>query len=392
MANESQWQNYAKQMESNQINFTDECVDHLDLTSFQKRMLFCCFQPTKFQIAIHSFICEILGKKFTELPPFDLALAFGDSTSCKPLLFILTSNYDPIKSIRQLAETQSIDRNRIVSLSMGQQQNSIAIKLIENGIKTGDWIVLQNCHLAPDWMNILERICENLAPDTTNPDFRLWLTSNPTNNFPLSIIQGSVKLVNEPPKRLKSTLLQIFTSQLFTNDWLSENKHENELKPLLFSLSFLHSLIIERCNFDAIGWNYPYEFNDTVLLISTHQFYDYLNAFNGIPFETLHTLLAECTYGGHMNDFCDQRCLKLFCKFLFSPKYGDSDELMNTLKINDYFPHNYSSFDTIIMHIKSLDDENDATVCGLHKNANAIKELNETKFLVTNMILAQVCF
>ena len=72
---------------------------------------------------------------------------------------------------------------------------------------------LQNCHLAASWMLSLEEIIKAFGEPGAeiHEDFRLYLSSMPTNKFPVSVLQNSVKVTNEPPKGLRSNVRRAFS-------------------------------------------------------------------------------------------------------------------------------------------------------------------------------------
>ena len=91
---------------------------------------------------------------------------------------------------------------RIHAISLGQGQGPVAEKMVANATKNGDWVFLQNCHLAASWMLRMEAMVKGfLAADAViNHEFRLFLSSMPDKCFPVSVLQNSVKVTNEPPK------------------------------------------------------------------------------------------------------------------------------------------------------------------------------------------------
>lgn len=130
----------------------------------------------------------------------------------------------------------------------GQGQGPIAEMLMAQAAKAGDWVCLQNCHLASSWMLRMEQKVEELSRDgnkDVHPDFRLWLTSMPSSVFPVMVLQNSVKLTNEPPKGVKANVNRTYNEM--TGQHLESCPSKPEAwRKLLFSLAFFHAVVQVR--------------------------------------------------------------------------------------------------------------------------------------------------
>lgn len=355
-------------------NFKMKC------TPLQQTLLLFALRADAVPKGLMSVVENKLGRVFLEPPPLNLEVCYADSNPALPLIYILASGSDPMADIQKLAEGLDM-LAKINPISLGQGQGPKAIAGVKEGGQNGKWVLLQNCHLAPSFMTTLETLVEKLNPDELNPDFRLWLTACPSPAFPVSILQMGIKMTIEPPKGLKQALLRAYLS--FDDEWFNSCDKPFEFKKMLFGLCFFHGLILERRGFGPVGWNVMYGFSEPDREISRQQLRNFLNEFEGVPWEALNYMVAQANYGGRVTDSQDGRCIITILEDFYTPKILTEDYKFSISGIY-YSPATAgdNTLEDMLTYIRSLPISTTPEVFWLHNNASLTAAINEGSYIM----------
>ncbi|CAM9445138.1 unnamed protein product [Ectocarpus fasciculatus] len=337
-----------------------------------------CIRPDKVVLAVQKFVAEVMGEEFVKPPPFDLQACYNDSSAVVPLIFILSPGSDPMGAVLRAAD---ILKTSVDPISLGQGQGPKAERLIDRAKQKGTWVVLQNCHLAPSWMNTLEKICEELDPEDVHKGFRLWCTTYPSDIFPVAVLQNGVKMTNEPPKGLRANMIGSLNMDPIGNDEFYDSCGKAfEFHRLIFGLCFFHAVVQERRLYGPLGWNIPYEFNESDLRISVQQLLLFLEENSFVPLKALIYTAGECNYGGRVTDDKDRRTLLCILNRFYSPAFLDKEHDISPSGIfkcpQDGDRQSYIDFVDQFPLVAAPE------VFGLHDNATLTRDQNDTYALL----------
>uniref|UniRef100_A0A4W3JLB2 Dynein axonemal heavy chain 6 n=1 Tax=Callorhinchus milii TaxID=7868 RepID=A0A4W3JLB2_CALMI len=338
--------------------------------------------PVFFQI---DFVIEKLGMEFVENPPVDLATLYQDMSPSTPLIFILSTGSDPMGAFQRFAKERDY-LSRVQSISLGQGQGPIAETMIKSALKSGNWIFLQNCHLAVSWMLAMEELIKTFTEPNTviHENFRLFLSSMPTQTFPVTVLQNSVKVTNEPPKGLRANIRRAFTE--ITNSFFEEHVLGRDWRKIIFGICFFHAIVQERKKFGPLGWNIRYEFSDSDRECALLNLNLYCQK-GTIPWDALVYITGEITYGGRVTDAWDQRCLRTILKRFFS-----SETLNEAYKYSEsgiYYSPEADTLQAFREYVEILPLIDDPEIFGMHENANLSFQRQETNTMINTILEVQ---
>ena len=356
-----------------------------------KSILLLVFRPDRMLNSIQSFLKEVFNEELVNIPELDLVKVIKDETNCKmPILFCSAPGFDASTKIESLARQLN---KKFLSIAIGSSEG---FELVEKNwaskIKSGEWLVLKNVHLAPNWLNEIEK---RLYANEPNPNFRLFLTMEFNPKIPANVLRISRKFVFELPSGIKHSLIRSYANVLTP---AKSEKTPHERCRLHFLLAWFHAVIGERLRYVPIGWSKFNEFNESDQRCALEAIDEWINIYakdrvnispKQIPWDAIRTIIHQSMYGGKIDNEYDMKILESLVNLYFNEKTYDfnyplfktsSENQDNVLKIPD--KTNNAGF---IEWINALPNVESPEWSGLPNNAEKLVRETASNRFITEM-------
>ncbi|KAL0038617.1 hypothetical protein WJX79_000048 [Trebouxia sp. C0005] len=368
------------------------------MPEFERLLIFRTLRPDRLTAAMQRFVANTIGKEFTSSQQFDLERSFQDSSPGTPIFVFLSPGVDVAASVEGLGKKLGFtaDTGHYTAVSLGQGQEPIAMNNLTNAHKNGGWVLLQNIHLTIDWTSgPLEKKVDKLA-EGAHKDFRLFLSAEPPplleRALPISLLQNSIKLTNEPPEGLRANLRRAYGQ--YNEEMLEGCAKQAEYRSIIFALCYFHAALLERKKFgvgnlpaatSGIGWNMNYPFNTGDLLCCGQCASNYLENNVKVPWDDLRYIFGEIMYGGHIVEDWDRRLANAYLFKYFNETLLEGMEMFPAF----FTPANTMTHKQVLEYIDEAMPPETPLAFGLHPNAEIGFKLREAERFCANVLCLQ---
>jgi len=399
------------------------CTDN---GSFLRLLLVRCLREDRFAEAAWELVrrCETvevdgmtlscLGPSFATMAPNHDALevVYNSMTPVTPALCLLSSGSNPASSLASLCKRK---KQNMTTISLGEGQEERALAALQAAQSNGECVLIQNCHIDFAFVERVNEMLENLRPDFASaaaeskdgdeeeqysdthkgapdlhPNFRLFLTTEPVHSFPVSILQQSFKITDEPPAGLKAGMMQLASRRV--DQEILDRVDSSTWRKAVYAICFLHAVSQERHRFGALGWSKPYEFNVGDLMASLTFLERHLLGPSDISWQTIQYMVGEVHYGGRITDDVDRKIIGEYTKSFLQAKLLQHDSSLN-LATNSEFVFevpDFAEIDHYFHTIAKFPEKENCDAMGLHASAEVAAMSEESSLLLQSLLVAQM--
>ena len=315
---------------------------------------------------------------------------YEESSPNKPVLFLLQAGADPTQTIDDFAVKKK--KPSINKVSMGEAQEIPAKEKLKEGHATGRWLLLSNCQLSLELMADMEDLL-NPKDHSVHPDFRIWITCEADNAFPLGLLQMAIKNSFVPPKGLQAGLSRTFNTQI-NPDFLERVEPLDKWRNVVFAVCFMHSIVLERRKYGPLGFTVPYEYNygdmeSSLLFIEKHMNHCFQNQIKE-SWKAIRYITCEVQYGGRITDDLDREMFSTYGELWLSEKLFDEKYNFNSAYTEfSYIIPQETEHAKYIDYINGMPAQDSPEIFGLNKLADLTFRLNESQALISTLIDTQ---
>lgn len=237
-------------------NYTPQIWDGDALEADQKLLtllLMKLFRLDRFVPAAERFVAAVFGPDMLEITE-DLQHVVKQVPPTRCIALCSSPGFDASYKVDSLVQRC---QTRCTNIAMGSDEGlASADKAINNAAANGTWVLIKNVHLAPTWLQSLEKRLDSLKP---NPEFRLFLSMESSPKIPVNLLRASRVLMYEQPAGVRANMKDSMSS-------LSTRVTHTpvERTRLYLLLCFLHAVVQERLRYaPTLGWKGYWEFNDS---------------------------------------------------------------------------------------------------------------------------------